>query len=289
MFAESFRTTISVSAAFLVLGLGAASAQLRRFPEIERRYDAVVLVADVRTGRIVAGAHIAEANERRYHPGSLFKLAIAAAALRSGKFDRSFRYVCHGKDTIAGAERRCWRADGHDTIGVREAIALSCNLYFRHIARILSPREIAQGARAIGMLDPATDDQARINGLTDLTLLGSAFPVSPARMLDVAVTLASRGRSGSGGVDLRGAMYAPLYDGMERCISSGTGHDAWTARFSMAGKTGTSEIEGTRRTVGWFLGFTPVDEPRYAVVVMQPNARGAEAAAIARKALEILM
>jgi len=108
-------------------------------------------------------------------------------------------------------------------------------------------------------------------------------------MLDVAITLASRGRVGSGGVDLRGAIYAPLYDGMQRCITAGTGRDAWTARFSMAGKTGTSEIEGTRRTVGWFLGFTPVDEPRYAIVVMQPNARGAEAAAIARQALEILM
>jgi cell division protein FtsI/penicillin-binding protein 2 len=58
----------------------------------------------------------------------------------------------------------------------------------------------------------------------------------------------------------------------------------------MGGKTGTSEVPGVpHQTVGWFIGFAPFDQPRYAVVVMQRRARGAEAATLARKALEKLM
>jgi penicillin-binding protein 2 len=271
-------------------GMPRAAAQRVRLDEIERRYDAVVLVADAQTGRMLGGARVGEANDRRYYPGSLFKLAIAVAALRSGRFDRSYTYTCNGKDTIAGAVRRCWKHRGHATIGFRSALAESCNLYFRMVARTLSADEIAQSARAIGLLPSITGgDLARVPDINDDNLLGDAFAVSPSGMLGVAVALASRGRLAHGSIDLFSTMYRPLYDGLRECVRAGTGRDAWTRKFSMAGKTGTSEIPGTKLTVGWFIGFAPIESPRYAVVVMYRRARGAEAAVVARKALEKLM
>jgi penicillin-binding protein 2 len=186
--------------------------------------------------------------------------------------------------------RRCWKRAGHATIGFKRALAESCNLYFRQVARSLTSEEIAQAARALGLLPDLTgSDVATVPDINDDNLLGDAFTVSPAQMLNVALALASRGRLSRGAGDLFGAMYRPLYDGLRECVRTGTGKAAWTRRFSLAGKTGTAEISGTRLTVGWFIGFAPIDAPRYAVVVMQRRARGAEAAVIARKALEKLM
>lgn len=274
----------------MVATISHASAQGIRLPEIERRYDAVVLIADAATGRSLGGARIGEAHERRFHPGSLFKLAIAHAALRSGRFDRSYTYTCGGKDTIAGVVRSCWKRRGHATIGFSHALAESCNLYFRQIARSLSMEEIAQSARGLGLLPNITGSDLRtIPDISDDNLLGDAFAVSPADMLNVAVGLASRGRLTPGAHDLFGASYRPLYQGLRDCIRKGTGKEAWSSRFSMGGKTGTSEMPGTNQTVGWFIGFAPFDSPRYAVVVMYRRGRGAEAAGIARRALEKLM
>ncbi|MEO5930332.1 MAG: penicillin-binding transpeptidase domain-containing protein [Candidatus Kapaibacterium sp.] len=274
---------------FAILSWHACAGQTIRFPAIEQRYDAVVLLADARSGRLLGGARMGEANDRNNYPGSLFKLAIGIAALRSGKFDRTFTYTCSGKDTIAGAAQACWLHDGHATIGFSDALAVSCNLYFRRIARTLSREEIIQGARGIGMLPAAVGGGDPFSNLNDETLLGEAFPVSPAGMLNVALALASRGRIGAGGISLFGARFRPLYDGMRECVRIGTGKGAWTSRFSIAGKTGTSENGIARSHTGWFIGFAPADRPKYAVVVMCRNAHGSEAAAIARQALEKVM
>lgn len=256
----------------------------RRLRSIERRCDAVVLVADVRTGHIVAAARPGEAHEARYHPGSLFKIAIAVAALRSGGFDRSYSYTCSGKDTIAGVARRCWNHRGHATIGFSRALAMSCNLYFRHIAEELSYDEIVQAARLIGM----TPENAMPSpDIDDDSILGNAFAMSPAAMMNVAIAIATRGRRSPGGVGLFGESYRPLYDGLRLCVREGTGKGAWSRRFSVGGKTGTSEVPGRPQlTIGWFIGFAPFHDPRYAVVVMYRRARGMEAATVARQALE---
>lgn len=260
-----------------------------RLPEIERRYDAVVLIADAQSGRMLGGARIGEARESRYYPGSLFKLAIAVAALRSGGFDRSFTCRCNGKDTIGGDERTCWKRNGHATIGFSRALSESCNIYFRRVARGLSTDEIVQAARSIGMIPPETNAGALAH-IDEGNILGEAFAVSPIQMLDVAITLASRGRISPGGASLFGAAFKPLYEGLRECTHKGTGKGAWNRRFAIAGKTGTSEIPGRSDiTVGWFIGYAPIEQPRYAIVVMQRRARGAEAAIVARKALEELM
>lgn len=290
MFATIVPWTIITIALFAALPAGRCTAQGLRLPEIERRYDAVVLVADVQTGRTLGGARLAEAADRRYAPGSLFKLAIGIAALRSGRFNRSFTYTCTGKDTIAGAVRRCWNGRGHATTGFRDAMANSCNLYFRHAAEFLTLGEIVQAARAVGMVPDANAGADRLFGITDENLLGDAFAVSPSQMMTVALSLASRGRLSPGNLSLFDAGFRPLYEGMRQCVTSGTGKNAWSRKFSMGGKTGTVEVPGMPgQTVGWFIGFAPFDEPRYAVVVMQRRARGAEAATLARKALEKLM
>ncbi len=276
--------------AMLTVATVTVQAQPKRLRDIERQTDAVVLIAETRTGRIVAAARIGESHDVRYRPGSLFKLAIAVAALRSGHFDASYTYTCSGKDTIAGSPQRCWNHHGHATIGFSQALAMSCNLYFRSAAERLTIDEIVQAARLIGMVPSGTQDPTPFANLTDETILGNAFSVSPAQMLTLALRIGTRGRLGQSPINLFGSAYRPLYTGLRECVRIGTGQGAWTPRFSVGGKTGTSEVPGRPDlTVGWFVGFAPFADPRYAIVVLQRHARGADAARTARTALREVM
>jgi len=252
------------------------SAQFRRLSDIERTYDAVVVVLDVRSGRVAASARAGELRDRRWLPGSLVKLAITHAALRRGT-GTDLRYTCTGRDTIAGRAEECWNHEGHRTLNLVGAIAHSCNLFFRQLVLQLNEDQIIGSSRQLGLLPVGLEWSGR---LTPQTLLGEAWAVSPIDMARVALRLARReGELGS-------ARYRPLYEGLAACVREGTGSAAGGRGLALAGKTGTSPFgTGPDRFVGWFIGFAPVDQPRWVVTVLLRNGRGFEAARIARKAL----
>jgi cell division protein FtsI/penicillin-binding protein 2 len=255
-------------------------AQMRRFPAIERRSNVVALVADVSSGRIIGGVHAAEAFEQRFHPASVFKIALAEVALRSGGVSRLGSYECTGRDTVAGRIDRCWTPKGHGRVDLEEAIAHSCNLYFRALSRLVSRQDIIQSARRLGMLSrsgfPGSSEPDVNPKLDDNNILGEAFVVSPAQMLRMALILASRRVTA-------GVRFDPLHKGLRRCVSEGTAREAWLRKMSIAGKTGTDMTSGLPgHSAGWFIGYAPADNPRYAVVVLLKNGRGSGAARIAR-------
>jgi beta-lactamase class D len=279
----------------LLSGSETSRAQPIRFPTIEAEFDAVVLVADARSGRLLGGVRTAEAFRRDYYPASLFKLAIAVSALASGHFDPSFSYTCHGTDTIAGTVEWCWLHSGHGRLSFDEALAQSCNLYFRTLAERLTSQEMIGTARALGLRGNSgfPGDPTASDGPIDLgrpVLLGEAFRVSPAQMLRTALVLASHGRLAHSPFRLFGRRFKPLYDGLTLCTRTGTGRAAWSRRFVVAGKTGTAPIDGIpNRTVGWFIGYAPAARPKYAVSVLLRGGKGSDAALVARRVLEELL
>jgi penicillin-binding protein 2 len=62
---------------------------------------------------------------------------------------------------------------------------------------------------------------------------------------------------------------ALLLEGMERCMTSGTGRLAQVPGVRVAGKTGTAQVlvHGEDSTIAWFVGFAPIDDPRIAIAV----------------------
>ncbi len=271
--------------ALLLPALAAATGARGDMPTRDRRPDAVVLVADVRTGRSMYEANAAEAHRRAYAPGSIFKLAIALAAIESGSFDPRATTRCTGSLAIGGTRYRCWTRRGHGDVGLTRALASSCNIYFASLARRLPREAILDAARRLGMLPrngPAGE-------LTDSTLFGEEFRISPSELLGTALTLATRGRLGAGGAPLLNARYAPLFDGLAESVRNGTAREAWLRRAPGAGKTGTTaDPSRPGRTVGWFIGYAPARSPRYAIVVMLPNSHGSDAAALAGRVLRRL-
>ncbi len=78
---------------------------------------------------------------------------------------------------------------------------------------------------------------------------------------------------------------------MTQVVNEGTGIGAKLAGFSVAGKTGTAE-RGNGTNTAWFIGFSPVERPRYAIAVAIEKTAGQGgtiAAPIARGVLESLL
>ena len=272
---------IAVSLA-LVAGASAASHPLR-LSGVERRHDVIALVASARTGRILGGVRVSEARTTSFHPASVFKLAIAFAAL-DGHAQRIERHDCHGRDTLDGHAYRCWLDAGHGSLGLTDAIAHSCNLYFRRLAEGMARSTLVSRAHAFGLLPDALAFD-----ITDDLLLGEAAGVTPEDMMRTALTIASRGRLGRPVQQLSGARYEPIYRGLRECVRSGTARSAWTRKTSLAGKTGTAQRPGSqRRHVGWFIGYCPERRPDYAIVVLHRSGMGSDAAAVAREIIETL-
>lgn len=64
-----------------------------------------------------------------YNLGSIFKCPVVLNALSSGT-STGRTYTCTGSITVGGRTFACHREEGHGTIGMEKALALSCNPYF---------------------------------------------------------------------------------------------------------------------------------------------------------------
>jgi penicillin-binding protein 4B len=60
---------------------------------------------------------------------------------------------------------------------------------------------------------------------------------------------------------------------MREVITSGTGQPLMSAKWKLAGKTGTAEtvVNGKERENQWFIGYGPIESPRYAFAVVAEN------------------
>ncbi|MGZ9584803.1 peptidoglycan D,D-transpeptidase FtsI family protein [Paenibacillus marinisediminis] len=82
-------------------------------------------------------------------PGSVFKLAIAAAALETGVTSKQEVFHCDGHYHKYGLA--CWKKGGHGNITLEEAFANSCNVVFAQLGERLSSKEIEQYAAQLGL------------------------------------------------------------------------------------------------------------------------------------------
>ncbi len=70
----------------------------------------------------------------QFPPGSTFKLVTAAAALQEHIVSPQTPINCPGSIQLGGVLFRDWWAPGHGNVNVRQAIAVSCDIYFYSVA-----------------------------------------------------------------------------------------------------------------------------------------------------------
>jgi penicillin-binding protein 2 len=240
--------------------------------------------------------------QARYPPGSTWKLAVAAMALKRGIVGpRSHMPIpCRGGLQYGNRYFRCWDARGHGDLTLTEAIAQSCDVYFYQLGIKLGVSSLLEDANAWGF-----------RGRTGIDLPGeipSEFPTGPeyydrlygvrrwtsAVALNLAIgqgenaqtlvqmvrlyqQLASDGRlrtpfvvrqaatsSENTSLDLTADQIFWLRRAMIAVVEQGTGRGVRLNALTIAGKTGTAQ-NSHGADHGWFIGFAPAEKPEIVV------------------------
>jgi penicillin-binding protein 2 len=98
--------------------------------------------------------------QNMYSPGSVFKIFLAYGALAKGWVDPDVRIFCPGHGAFYGRTFRCHRKGGHGWVDLRNAIKLSCDVYFYNLGRRLGVDRIAEISHAFGFGEPTGLDLA---------------------------------------------------------------------------------------------------------------------------------
>jgi penicillin-binding protein 2 len=261
--------------------------------------------------------------QARYPPGSTWKLAIAAMALKRGIVGpRSHMPIpCRGGLQYGNRYFRCWNARGHGDLTLTEAIAQSCDVYFYQLGIKLGVTSLLEDGNAWGF-----------RGRTGIDLPGeipSEFPTGPeyydriygprrwtsAVALNLAIgqgenaqtlvqmvrlyqQLASDGRlrtpfvvrqaatsNENASLDLTADQIAWLRRAMIAVVEQGTARGSRLAALTIAGKTGTSQNpHGPDH--GWFIGFAPAEKPEIVVgAIIEFSRHGTAVAPLVARAI----
>lgn len=222
------------------------------------------VITDFATGQVVA-EHWREPETAS--PGSLLKPFVALAyARKSGltfpKFD------CTGET--------CWLPSGHGHVGIVEAIAHSCNTYFRQLAISVTPTEAGFESARLGLRapPPASSSEA-------LWGLSADWLVTPGELLRAYMELVRRRAEPEAAIVLEGLRGAAR-DGTAAALAR-LPQDAYA-------KTGTAECAHPQNADGdgFAVAVYPADAPRYAVVTRVHGRTGRVAAGAAAALLDAL-
>jgi len=273
-----------------------------------------------------------------YPPGSTFKMVTALAALEAGELDLKEKIRCTGRYDLADQSYNCWKRHGHGKVDLHRALRESCDTMFYEIANRTGISKIASMAHRLGLgqtfecglplqkkgVVPTPDwkrwrrNAGWLDGETVLAGIGQGYvSATPLQLAVMTARLATgrevvpclikeekKQRTRFKSLELnkkhlnavRAGMLASVYE------PGGTGKRVQIAgaNFSIAGKTGTSQVRAnsTRRKSGqseWemrdhalFVCFFPVDRPRYAIacIVEHGGGGGSTAAPLVREVIK---
>jgi peptidoglycan glycosyltransferase len=264
-----------------------------------------------------------------YHPGSVFKLVVASAALDSGKYTPDSEFPNPSTLQLPGTSTFINNAEGGNcgggaTVSIATALRLSCNIPFAQLGAALGQDEIAKYAAAYGYGDKlsvpmAVTPSTYPKDMDAPSVMLSSFGQFDDRVtpLQVAMTTAAIANGGELmkptlidtitapnltviqpfqqtvlGHPITKATSATLTGLMVTNVNNGAASNARISGVDVAGKTGTAQNgEGKPYTL-WFTGFAPANDPQVAVAVVTENGTSfgnAVAAPIARKVIEAVL
>jgi penicillin-binding protein 2 len=235
-----------------------------------------------------------------FPPGSPFKLATAAAALRRGlaTFSTRMPQACTGGFRFGNRVFHCWNPRGHGSLDLTGAIAYSCDVYFYQLGlriglptlltevsamgvgdstgidlgferRSLFPASTAYYDRRYGprgWSNAVTLNLAIGQGENDQTLLNVVrFYAALAGDGTVPTPyLVKRSNLPTKSLGLTPEQLAGLRSAMAAVVERGTAARSGGRDIRVAGKTGTAQ-NAHGQDHGWFVGFAPADNPTVVV------------------------
>ena len=94
---------------------------------------------------------INKATNGLYAPGSTFKMVVMLAALEARVVTPGERIHCPGHYDLGDTRFHCWHRPGHAGVDMRQALKVSCDVYFYEVARRLGMDRIAAMSRRLGL------------------------------------------------------------------------------------------------------------------------------------------
>jgi len=229
-----------------------------------------------------------------YAPGSVFKIVTAAAALESGRFDVTKKYICEGTVTIGGVEVSCSTGgkEGHGGIDMTEAMAQSCNCYFSNLGYDVGYEAVLDMARKMGLGKKCFDafpgenpgnvpakEETYVEDTVNISIGQGKLLVTPLQMTQMLGIIANGGalvqpemtfnsRSDKRQQIISRDNAEELDKMLQEVMVSGTGRGDWD--LPVRGKTGTAEAVSKGRKINncFFSGYFTVGGKNYVATVL---------------------
>ncbi|HET97149.1 MAG TPA: penicillin-binding protein 2 [Desulfurivibrio alkaliphilus] len=87
----------------------------------------------------------------QYAPGSIYKIITALAGLEEGVITPETTYYCSGSIVFGGRRYHCWNRNGHGHVNLKQAMTVSCDVYFYQLGQRLGVDTLARYARILGL------------------------------------------------------------------------------------------------------------------------------------------
>lgn len=244
-----------------------------------------------------------------YEPGSTFKPFTIAAALEESMVVDGQNFDCDGFQDIYGSKIKCHKTSGHGVVTLEESLMTSCNDALMQIGASLGVERFCKYVSTFGFgLKTNIDLPGETYGIlhsvdtmgpVDLAVnsFGQGMNVTMTQMVAAFSSLINGGNlyqptvvkrietqtgeivENKTSVVLRQTITARTSELLRRylynTVDSGTAKTAGVEGYAIGGKTGTAEKypRGNEKYVVSFIGFAPIDNPKYViyVVIDEPN------------------
>ena len=244
-----------------------------------------------------------------YAVGSVFKVAVAAAALENGI--NEFYYTCSGSCEVGGVVFSCNNATAHGELNMTKALECSCNTFFIRLAEKTGADKIIETASLLGFgqeitladgivsksgVLPAREKLSSAGELANFSFGQGQFTATALQLASMMCAVAGGGRytepyiiekvTASDGTLLQShrapypvtALSESTAERLTRMLQSvvenGNAQQAKLKNgIQAAGKTATAQTgtfkNGSEICNTWFAGFFPADNPGYVVIILK--------------------
>ena len=250
-----------------------------------------------------SGVYINRFTSARFAPGSVFKLVTAAAALETLDNASGITAQCSGYEDYGHGDKVTDLAV-HGNVDMKEALRVSCNIYFGQLAQKVGSRNMSKYAGKTGL-----DSSYNIDGIE--TTEGSfEFPskgvnlawagigqykdlVNPCAMMVYMGGIANGGEAvnpyivvrdswtdklksylPNNGVKTTSMIETTTAATLKSMMANNVANNYGSGMFpglKVCAKSGTAEVGGGKRPNACFVGFLDSEEHPYAFAVMVEN------------------
>jgi len=251
-----------------------------------------------------------------YHPGSVFKLVVAAAALESGQYTNKSTFSNPVSVKLPNSDSEVFNSSraacgSGSTVTLIYAMRFSCNVPFVELGLELGQERLRAQAELFGfgkeirvpmVSTPSVFPEEMDDAQLGLSSFGQFdVRVSPLQMALVSSAIANGGLMMQPNLiesvispnlsviaspqpevlaqPITAATAESLKKMMVQGVTKGVASNAAVAGAKVAGKTGTAENGKGERVTLWFTGFAPSNDPRIAIALVIEDGGGRDSGA----------